>query len=548
MITKLEDVGRVWETDVLILGSGAAGCGAAIAAKERGARVLIVDKGKLESSGCLGGGNDHFTAVLNTGPESDSTETFVKFLKGPTSGYTEGMIEAYVRVLPTMIRILEDMGVEFIRNPDGSFHRTAGFGQPGAWHIEINNGWNVKRRIAKRIRAVGVEVLDHIMVTRLILSGGRVIGAMGYNVLDATFHIMKARSVVLAVGNSANRATANSTGNPFNTWHSPFNTGSQYVLAYEAGARILNLDLKQLATLVPKGFGCAGMNGINAVGMHELNALGERFMGKYHPRMEKGPKRDLVQGTFQEMRAGNGPPFHVDMRHCDKEAVHHLQYILMPGDKATFLDYAEQKGIDFATLPMEVELSEIELSGMIQTNDRFESTLPGLFIGCVFYNFSGSMCGGYLAGNSAAESLARSGVSAEIDPLEAGRERERVLRPLEVQDGVPFHVYESAIRQVMSYYMGYVRNQNGMETALERLELIDSHTDHVMAADFHGLMRANEAMHLLKTCRLSTRATMERKESGRAIYGRSDFPEKNEVYNKTLAVWQEEGQLRTAWI
>lgn len=36
--------------------------------------VLLPDKGKLESSGCLGGGNDHFMAALNTGPETDSTE------------------------------------------------------------------------------------------------------------------------------------------------------------------------------------------------------------------------------------------------------------------------------------------------------------------------------------------------------------------------------------------------------------------------------------------------------------------------------------------
>ena len=37
---------RTIETDVLILGSGAAGCGAAIAAKQKGVRVLLLDKGK----------------------------------------------------------------------------------------------------------------------------------------------------------------------------------------------------------------------------------------------------------------------------------------------------------------------------------------------------------------------------------------------------------------------------------------------------------------------------------------------------------------------
>ena len=60
------------ETELLILGTGAAGCGAALAARQAGIRTLMVDKGKLESSGCLGGGNDHFIAVLNTDEPQDT--------------------------------------------------------------------------------------------------------------------------------------------------------------------------------------------------------------------------------------------------------------------------------------------------------------------------------------------------------------------------------------------------------------------------------------------------------------------------------------------
>ena len=45
MVCKLDDLGGVVETDVLILGSGAAGCGAAIGAAEKGAKTVLVDKG-----------------------------------------------------------------------------------------------------------------------------------------------------------------------------------------------------------------------------------------------------------------------------------------------------------------------------------------------------------------------------------------------------------------------------------------------------------------------------------------------------------------------
>ena len=69
-----EKVQNNLETDVLVLGAGAAGCLAAAGAREQGARVMIVDKGALVSCGCTGAGQDHFGAHLNTGPEWDSDE------------------------------------------------------------------------------------------------------------------------------------------------------------------------------------------------------------------------------------------------------------------------------------------------------------------------------------------------------------------------------------------------------------------------------------------------------------------------------------------
>jgi flavin-dependent dehydrogenase len=92
MPITLEDIGQVHDTEVLILGSGAAGCGAALAATEACARVMLVDKGKLESSGCLGGGNDHFMAILDTDPVTDTTDVAVDFFAVPASGFSRAMV------------------------------------------------------------------------------------------------------------------------------------------------------------------------------------------------------------------------------------------------------------------------------------------------------------------------------------------------------------------------------------------------------------------------------------------------------------------------
>ena len=55
------------------------------------------------------------------------------------------------------------------------------------------------------------------------------------------------------------------------------------------------------------------MNGITSSGAKGINALGQRYMGKYHPLMEIGPRYLLIQGTHRELTEGNGPPFALDV-------------------------------------------------------------------------------------------------------------------------------------------------------------------------------------------------------------------------------------------
>ena len=86
----------------------------------------------------------------------------------------------------------------------------------------------------------------------------------------------------------------------------------------------------------------------------------------------------------------------------------------------------------------------------------------------------------------------------------------------------------------MDYYMGYVRNEKGMSTALEKFALIESVEDTIMAKNLHELLRAHEAMHLLRTCRLTTLATRERRETGRSVYRRTDYPDMDPSLNKLL--------------
>ena len=195
-------LGTLIETDVLVIGSGASGCGAALGAREQGLDVVLLDKGKLESSGCIGGGNDHYMCILNEKDTPfDTADDLVKFYGKPLNGWTPGMlINGWYNHMYQMMKRLEKAGVIFGKKADGSYNRTQGFGQPGTWWMHIENGMTIKRMMARIVRESGVNVLDRIMAMKILTDGGRACGALGWNVVTGEYVIVRARTMVAAQG------------------------------------------------------------------------------------------------------------------------------------------------------------------------------------------------------------------------------------------------------------------------------------------------------------------------------------------------------------
>ena len=552
MNTATHPLGTLVETDVLVIGSGASGCGAALGASGQGLDVTLMDKGKLESSGCIGGGNDHYMAILDEEDTPfDGVEDLVEFYAKPLNGWTPSMLEnGWYRHMRPLLDRLEAGGVDFGKTADGRYHRTQGFGQPGTWWCHIANGMTIKRVMARLVRAEGVNVLDRVMAVKILTDGGRGCGALGWNVASGEFVVVRAKTVVSAQGRSATRGFNNSTHNPFNVWMYPYNTGAGVVLGYDAGAAVTELDTYQRATMLPKGYGCPGMNGINSSGAHEINALGERFMGKYDPMWENGVRNNQIQGTFQEQLEGSGPPFYMDMRHVDEDVVRELQDILMPGDKATFGDWAACTGTDFQRKLLEVEIGELIFGGTLAVNDSFESSVPNLFCGSIFLYCSGAMCGGYEAGRQAALKASGMAGAGRVDEDEAAGVKAAVFAPLsrpEDDEALSYRELEEAARNVMMYYMGFRRSVAGMERALEKIRFLAGQVPRLRAATLRELMRCHEAREVLTVCELAIQATLERKESGRCVYRVADYPDLNPDMAKPLLLLKGDEGVRFQW-
>lgn len=544
-------LGTLVETDVLVIGSGASGCGAALGAHDQGLDVVLMDKGKLESSGCIGGGNDHYMAVLDEpGEAHDTVEDLIKFYAKPLNGWSPAMLQnGWYAHMKYFLDVLGKAGVQFSKKADGTYLRTQGFGQPGRWWVHIANGMTIKRAMARIVRDAGINTLDNVMAVKILTDNGKACGALGWNVRTGEFVLVRAKTVVSAQGRSATRGTDNSTHNPFNVWMYPYNTSAGVVLGYDVGAAVTELDTYQRATMLPKGYGCPGMNGINSSGAHEINALGERFMGKYDPMMENGVRNNQIQGTFQEQMEGSGPPFYMDMRHVDKDVVHELQYVLMPGDKATFGDWADCTGTDFQHKLLEVEIGELIFGGTIAVNDTFETTVPNLFCGSIFLYCSGAMCGGYEAGRQAGMRAAGITEAGKINEDLAASVKKDVFAPMQVpaDEGVSYKEIEQATRNVMNYYMDFRRSMAGMARALEKIRFLSGQADRLHADTLRDLMRCHESRDILTVCELAIQATMERKETGRCVYKLRDYPELNPDMAKPLLLVRGEDGPRFQW-
>ena len=73
-----------------------------------------------------------------------------------------------------------------------------------------------------------------------------------------------------------------------------------------------------------------------------------------------------------------------------------------------------------------------------------------------------------------------------------------------------------------------------MKRALQSFETLAAHLPRLAAGTPRELMRARESMELFKLCRCYILACLQRRESGRAMYRRADYPELDPGLNTCL--------------
>jgi adenylylsulfate reductase subunit A len=540
------------ETDVLIVGGGLAGNNAAIGALERGARVLVADKSSLQRCGAIAGGVDHFMAYLGTN-SWDTREAYLEWVGRIARGVVNLSVQnaVFCKELDAAIERMERIGCS-LRQPDGTFFRTQSLGQPGPYFINFN-GKQLKPLLAKEALRLGAQVLEKCAISGLLTGDEGVTGAVGFNIRTGQFYSIQAKATILATGNT-NRIFENPTTLPFNTWQCPADTGAAQTMAFEAGARLANMEFMRI-TVVPRGFSAAGLNALTGMGGRMVNAAGEEFMSRYHAAGNKAPRYKLVEGVMKELYEGRGPVY-IDCRHLSASDLAHLKKTL-GYDKDTLPDFIEQKGIDLAKDPLEIMPSEgmqagpSEVCGSgILIDEKTASTVPGLFAAgdstdqmrCVHI----CTTGGYLSGKMAAEYALGSAKESRFNLSQAKELEEKTFLPFRTSGTISHRQLEDTMRKMLWVNAGPVRNKKSLQGALEKLEELSKYSKEVGAQGYHELMRVHETFQIMEIAKMMCTAALARKETRFGIFHhRTDFPETNEELEGQIVLWKTERGIQT---
>jgi len=369
------------ETDVLVIGGGGAAARAAIEAHRAGARVVLVTKGSFGAIGTRGCGATAgafsaagvFATPGWTGQLAPMEKMAIHMIAAPPERAYQNIIQVGLGMAdPKLARVLVE---EAVATRLTLLEMGATFGEAGL----RSHGVPIMAALVSQIKRTGINVIDRTMITSLLIQSGECMGAMGIHELKGDPILITAGATIIGTGGDANLFMLNL--NP------SCNTGDGYIMGYEAGAELMNLEFKQifLGTIFPTR---NMLTQFLPPYVKFLNARGEEFLHCYLPsgvtveeclaqRRLHNPfsTRDAYSryfdiGIISEVRAGRG-------------TVHSGVYLdrtdpRIPKLNPPASEFWEYRAIDFSK-PVEVGICHHCSLGGFRIDENARTNVPGLY-------------------------------------------------------------------------------------------------------------------------------------------------------------------------
>jgi len=490
------------ETGVLIIGGGMAGLFAAAKAHDAGAKVMLVSKGRLGSSGQTPFAKGIF--VYDPKHEKLSIDEFVDTVSRSALGSNNAV---YTRQMAE--------------------HSLARVNELREWGFFDSPLYNSS--FSKPITERNIPVLERIIITHLIKEEGRIAGAAGFSLDEASIHIFNAKSVIICTGAGGFKPN----GFPICDL-----THDGTIMAYNIGAKVTGKEWNdghpgQAANAADCFDGWHGMferkPGTTGVEVH--HDLGVDL--NYKAYIAGNPVQMDPPGKGGGNQILGGPYVPAEFQRVGRRDEH-------PKDGKDPKEGGAPPGMSGVSVGgssagMAIHKSE----GLVPINDKCESTIPGLYAagdalgsymaGAIYTQVGSSLAGSAVQGAVAGEAAADYAKVAKIPVIAEAKIKqiqEEIWAPLKLKAGYsPAWVTQTLQGIMIPNFIIYIKKENLLKAALAYIEeLRDHHMPMLRAADLHELRLAHETANMIVTAEMKLKASIMRTES-RCSHYRLDYPD-----------------------
>lgn len=512
-----------YETDVLIIGSGAAGLTLALHLAEH-ARILVLSKGPL-TEGSTYYAQGGIAAVFD---EDDSIDSHIDDTLVAGAGLcSREAVEYTTQNARASLQWLIDQGVGFDQidsnagAPRYHLNREGGHSHRRILHAADATGKAVQTTLVDRVRQhPNIQLLERFNAVDLITSRqtGRphaVYGAYIWNRKHEQVETVAAKFVALATGGASK--VYQYTSNP------DVASGDGIAMAWRAGCRTANMEFNQFHPTCLYHPGAQTFlltEALRGEGALLKRPDGSRFMQEFHKAAELAPRDVVARAIDYEMKRLGADCMYLDISHQPADFIkEHFPTIY---EKCLAL------GIDMTKEPLPVVPAAHYTCGGVVTDLHAQTDVPGLYaIGEVAYT------GLHGANRMASNSLLECVVFAQAAAKHIIQRLDKVQITTQLPSWDESKVNDSdeeviiqhnwhELRLFMWDYVGIVRTNKRLERALRRIEMLQ-HEIHDYYANFKVSNNLLELRNLVQVAELIVRSAMERKES-RGLHYNLDYP------------------------
>jgi succinate dehydrogenase/fumarate reductase flavoprotein subunit len=491
------------ETDVLVIGSGMAGLFAAVKAHDAGAKVMMVSKGRLGSSGQTPFAKGIF--CFDKTKEKISLDEFAQKVSRSSLGTSNPV---YTKQLA-----------------EHSYARVQELREWGFFDSPLYNASFSKPMLEREI-----PLIERVMITHLIKEEGKIVGAAGFSMDDEKMITFSAKSVILCTGAGGFKPNGFPIGDL---------THDGSIMAYKIGAKITGKEFNdghsgQTKNAAASFDGWHGMferkPGTTGVEIHHDLGVDLNYMAYVGGNpLAGGPPGSQVDDSikggpytpqeFQRNHEHDGPP--------PSEREDGERGGRPPGMSGT--------PVGGSSAGLAIHKSE----GLVPINDKCESNIVGLYAagdalgsymsGGIYTQVGSSLAGSAVQGAIAGEAAAAYSRNIAMPTISKEKRQaieDEMMAPLRREKGYsPAWVTQTLQGIMIPNFVLYIKKESMLQAALSYVEeLRDHHMPLLRAKDMHELRLAHETANMILSAEMKLKASIMRKES-RCSHYRLDYPE-----------------------